>query len=245
MTCAFRRAAPVAPEFLHFLAYIPWREIYLDLVPPKYLDFFKYVLPHLQKRSTDVHIATCLGFAGELIEANAVTESERMIHLAFILHDCGWSLMSEAEIAASLGVAGLALSEEAAKPKLRHAELGRELARRLLKEYPFDPPLREEEEEMILKAVLYHDRPGELAAMGGVPLPVKVVCDIDHQWSFTHANFWQDTIRKGVDPREYLENLGEDLQKYFVTEPGKQMAGRLLAERGAEVKAWEERVSSR
>jgi hypothetical protein len=60
----------------------------------------------------------------------------------------GWSQMTEG-IAASLGVTGLALSGGAVTPKLRHVELARDLAVRILGEYPFAPPLTDEQKELI------------------------------------------------------------------------------------------------
>ena len=230
----------IASELLHCLIYIPWGPMYLDLVDPAYRDFFSFVLPYLHVRTTDVHVATCLPFAGELVRDNPGPVDERVVHLAFILHDSGWSQMTEGEIADSLGVEGLALSGAAVGPKARHAELGRELAVRILGEYGFDPPLEDQQKEMIYKAILFHDKPGQLAAMGNVPAAIQVVCDTDHLWSFTHENFWQDTVRKGVDPRRYLDNLGKDLDGYFVTAPGKKKATQMLKARGGEVEAWED-----
>jgi hypothetical protein len=236
-------SASVASELLHFLAYIPWEASYLERVDPAYREFFQLVLPYLHVRTTDVHVATCLPYARELIEENPVDVDERVVHVAFILHDSGWSQMSEAEIAASLGVAGLALSGEAVAPKLRHVGLARELAERLLPEYPFDPPLTDEQTAMIYAAILFHDKPEQLAATGDVPASIRIVFDTDHLWSFTHENFWQDTVRKGVDPREYLENLGNDRDGYFVTEQGKRKAAEMLEQRRAEAASWEDWVS--
>jgi hypothetical protein len=54
-----------------------------------------------------------------------------------------------------------------------------------------------------------------------------------------HENFWQDTVRKGVRPDEYLKNLENDLDGYFITDEGKQKARELLADRAAEVEHWE------
>ena len=88
-------------------------------------------------------------------------------------------------------------------------------------------------------AILYHDKPGELARQRGLSTEVKLVCDVDHLWSFTHENFWQDTVRKGIAPAAYLKNLEADLDGYFVTEPGRQKARRLLEARRAEVRLWE------
>ncbi len=223
---------------LHFLVTIPWNEKYLKYVDDTYQDFFKTVLPYLHARTTDVHVATCIPFIKELIQAIGKPVDERVVYAAFILHDSGWSQMTEEEIASSLGVTGLALSDSAMGPKEKHAVLGKDIASNMLNEYRFSPPLNEAQKDLICKAVLYHDKPWELASNGDIPLEVKLVCDVDHLWSFTHENFWQDTVRKGVDPVSYLENLRRDLDGYFVTEEGKAKARSLLAERKAEVEVW-------
>ena len=223
---------------LHYLIYLPWHDQYLNLVDPACRDFFLVVLPYLHARSTDVHVVTCLPFIKELSQAEQEPVDQRVVQIAFILHDSGWSQMSELEIAESLGVSGLSLSGHALQPKARHAILGRQLAQKTLAHYPFQPPLTPQQENSIYQAILFHDRPQELAAAGGLPASLKVVCNADHLWSFTHPNFWQDTLRKGVPPPLYLENLGKDLDGYFVSEPGRQKARLLLAERSLEVEAW-------
>ncbi|MBI3535979.1 MAG: HD domain-containing protein [Chloroflexi bacterium] len=230
---------------LHYLLYIPWAEKYLRLVPNEYKTFFTFALPFLAARTTDVHVANCLPFARELIAATPQATDARVIHIAFILHDSGWSQMSDAEIADSLGVKGVALSGAAVSPKEKHARLGRDIAARVLNEYRFDAPLSTAQKELICTAILYHDKPWELAHNGDIPIDVKLVCDVDHLWSFTRENFWQDTVRKNVHPREYLENLAQDLDGYFTTEQGKNKARALLHARRAEVQAWEQIKNSR
>ena len=232
-------AAAMDPGRLHALAFLPWDDRYLVPLDTSYRGFFQSVLPYLHVRTTDVHVATCLPHARELIAAESEPVDERVVHIAFILHDCGWSQMSEAEIADSLGVEGLALSTTTLGPKARHTELGRDLAQRLLREFPAQPPLTASQEEMIFRAILFHDKPEQLATQGDLPASVRVVCEVDHLWSFTHENFWQDTVRKGVDPRQYVQNLGADLGTYFVAEPAKRKARQMLDERSAEVKSWE------
>ncbi len=237
------KSASVAPDLLHHLVYLPWNSRYLELVDPSYRDFFRFVLPYLRVRTTDVHVATCLPFAKELIRAIPQPVDGRVVHVAFILHDCGWSQMSEQEIADSLGIEGLALSGDAVGPKARHAELGRSLAQRILSEHPLEPPLTDEQTELIYKAIFFHDKPEQLAAMGDLPASIQIVCDTDHLWSFTHESFWQDTVRKRVDPGLYLDNLGKDLDGYFVTRPGKGKAAQMLEARGFEVKSWRDWVN--
>jgi hypothetical protein len=228
----------LAPDQVHFLVSIPWNDRYLSRIDEKYRNFFLFVLPYLHTRTTDVHIATCFPFIRELIQAAGEQVDEQVVHLAFILHDVGWSQLSEAEIAASLGTTGVALTAAALAPKEKHAILGKELAQQILAQYPFVPPLADRQKAWIAQAVLYHDQPWEFSRQGRLPLEMQLVCDVDHLWSLTHENFWQDTVRKDVAPPIYLSNLEHDLEGYFVSEPGKMKARHLLQERQGEVLAW-------
>jgi hypothetical protein len=232
------------PADWHFLVIIPWRQRYLGQVPPAYRDFFQAALPYLRVRTTDVHVATCLPFIGELSRAEDEPVDERVVSLAFILHDSGWSRLDEQAIAHSLGIRGLHLYGDSIQPKLQHALFGEQIARELLGSYPFDPHLTDDQKEQVYQAVLYHDRPRELAASGGIPVNLRVVCNVDHLWSFTHPNFWQDTVRKGVPADLYLSNLEKDLDQYFVSEPGRVKARQLLEQRAMEVEAWKEWVKA-
>lgn len=226
------------PGQLGSLVYIPWRARYLNWVDPAYRDFFLTVLPYLHTRTADVHVATCLPFIEPLAQRLGEPVDRRIVSIAFILHDAGWSQMSDAEIADSLNIKGVALSGKAVSPKIKHALLGQEIAQKILSNYSFTPELDEAQKELIYEAILYHDRPMELARDGRLPAAVKIVCDVDHLWTFTHENFWQDTIRKMVAPDQYAVNLRTDLNDYFITSQGRTMAGDMLKERGTEVAAW-------
>jgi len=226
---------------LHFLVYIPWDDKYLqslDNADNAYTDFFREMLPYLHARTTDVHIATCMPFIHEFLRAHQGTIDEKVVYIAFILHDSGWSQMSDEEIASSLGITGLALNDDAIHPKERHAILGRNIAMHVLEQEPYASQLTVGQRELIYNAILYHDKPWELGVNGAIPLEMKIVCDVDHLWSFTHENFWQDIVRKKVNPISYLKNLNDELASYFVTEKGKEKAKLLLFERQVEVESW-------
>lgn len=225
-------------EKLHFLVYIPWNDTYLQSLDNAYKDFFREMLPYLHVRTTDVHVATCMPFINELIHAHGGVIDEKVVYIAFILHDSGWSQMSNEEIASSLGITGLALNGDAIRPKEKHAILGRNIAMHVLEHEPYASQLTRNQRELIYNAILYHDKPWELAVNGAIPIEMKIVCDVDHLWSFTHENFWQDVVRKKVSPISYLKNLNNDLASYFVTERGKEKAKFLLYERQAEVESW-------
>jgi hypothetical protein len=229
----------------HFLLNIPWKDKYLDLVPVDFRDFFSTVLPYIHTRTTDVHTAISLGNLNTFINKLGKPINRRVVAVALCLHDAGWSQLSEQEIAESLGIKGLKLSGTALNPKQKHAVKSIEIARQTLQTYPnFNPPLTPEEQELICKAVLYHDKPEEVAgSQQPIPLEVQAVVDLDHLWAFTHENFWQDTLRKGVPPPEYLKNLSQDLNSYFVTPEGKKLASELLSQRTEEVKIWKRKYS--
>src|SRR6202022_4982506 len=105
------------------------------------------------------------------------------------------------------------------------------IAMHVLEREPYASQLTGGQRELIYNAILYHDKPWELAVDGAIPIEMKIVCDVDHLWSFTRENFWQDIIRKKVNPISYLKNLDNELASYFVTEKGKEKATLLLFER--------------
>ncbi|GIK84185.1 MAG: hypothetical protein BroJett025_08070 [Patescibacteria group bacterium] len=224
----------------HFLIFLPWSDEYLDLIPKDFRSFYSEILPLLSARTTDVHTAVCMQYLNEFIakaESTGKNVNRNVLAYALMLHDSGWSQMTEQEIAYSLGVLGLRITNKALAPKEKHAILGEQNARRILTEKQDELGLTNSEIELICKAILFHDKPEAVAGAGNeMPTEVQLLVDLDHVWSFTHLNFWQDTIRKGVIPIEYLENLRNDLDSYFVTDIGKNKAKELLAEREKEVK---------
>ncbi len=233
---SFPKESDLPQKQKHFLLYLPWNESYLQKIPLEYQDFFIFALPYLRARTTDVHTAICLSYLENFLIQFPAAVNQRVVALALILHDSGWSKLSEAEIAASLGVTGLQLTKDALASKEKHAIESEKIARELLGSFPFQPPLTTEEFELICKAVLYHDKPEAVAgAAEAMPFEVQTLVDLDHIWSFTHENFWQDTVRKGVEPSTYANNLGKDLESYFVTDQGKALAKELLSYRLEEV----------
>lgn len=219
----------------HFLLYIPWQEKYLDSIPRDFKKYFLDCSPLLSVRTTDVHTATCFSYFDQLIyayENNHNLKINRLVvGLALILHDTGWSQLSQSEIAASLGISGLKLNTIASAPKEKHAVEGEIIARQKLTSWEIPP----DETNLICQCVRWHDKPQQVSQDGHVPPEVKLVVDLDHLWAFTHLNFWQDTVRKGISPEEYAANLDTDLEGYFVTQEGKAIAKELLEQRKKEI----------
>ena len=175
-------------------------------------------------------------YTKKLEKERRVKINRKIVVYGLILHDCGWSALTKKEIADSLAVKGLRIKGKALGPKKKHAAEGTKIARKILNEYEFKPALTEEEKEVICKSVFWHDKTEKVKGKK-FPIEVKAVVDLDHLWSFSKLNFWQDTVRKDVSPHDYLENLEHDLNSYFIFETGKELVYTLLKERRKEVGA--------
>ena len=222
------------------LAEIPWDEAYGQKIPKDLRGYWDKAFGHLHVRTTDVHTAVCLGMMEEFLSRfDPGFYDPTVIGVGIIFHDCGWSTLSPHEIAASLGVSGLVLTSEAIGPKEAHLNAGRKMAEDELKA---DPYLSDTQKEIIFEIIGFHDFPERAS---DATLSFKIACDLDHLWSFTHENFWQDTVRKDIDPHEYWENLKKDLDGYFLTEQGRKMAHGMLLERRDELAVYDRAIRGR
>ena len=236
MTMVYPSAARVPSRDKHYLVALPWHDYYLRRVPHPYRHFFQFVLPHLGARTTNVHTAVSVGMLDELIRTSGLIVNRRAVYFALILHDSGWSKMSEQEIADSLKTRAL-LHPKNHGAQEKHDVLGGQIARRVLAEYGFEPALRQDERELIVALVENHSR-GALLDTAGVMLPeMQMVHDADRLWSYSHENFWQDTVRKGVPANTYLDTIDVAIPGYFASDAGRKMARALVAERRAEIEA--------
>lgn len=218
-------------------AYIPWGDKYLEYVPQEYRSFFQHALPHLGRRTTDVHTALSVSHLPFLIEYSADPVDDRVVFLATILHDTGWSKVSLPHIADSLSYSGVALSEESRLPKEQHILMSVALAIDLLDGFDFgDEPLLDTSKRHITEIIRRHDydAPWEAGKYDELTAETKIVCDADRLWSYTHENFWQDTVRKDVKPAEYIDKLGDAVDSYFLTPQAKIKAFALLDDRQEE-----------
>jgi hypothetical protein len=226
---------------LHFLAYIPWKEDYLACIPGEYHDFYQYILPHLHARSTNVHTALSVLQLTVMLQHVKEEVNKRQLYLAVMLHDCGWSEISDEGIINSLNYSGVAPTADSRKPKQQHVIFGEALAYKLLDAYNFgDEPLSSDEIFAITEIIRRHDCDAawEQGKFGEMTLEMQLMCDSDRLWSFTHENFWQDTVRKAVKPETYVKNLAEEIATYFFTEYGRDQAHTLIEERLREVQAY-------
>lgn len=226
----------------HTLAYIPWHDAYMRHIPGRYRKFFAFVLPSLHARTSDVHTALSAAQLPYLLPDNLSPADRRVIYLAIILHDCGWSQVSLRGLVQSLSYGGLSpTSPASAKPKQQHLVYGAALAFKLLDSYDFSrdtiPEPTDAEKYHIAEIIRRHDHDAawEKGKYGAIHHNVSIVCDSDRLWSYTFENFWLDTIRKGVQPEEYVATIAAEIPNYFFTDKGKARALELIHERRREV----------
>lgn len=218
------------------LAYIPWDEKYLTHVPIQYRDFFVHVLPRLHVRTTDVH--TALSLSQLHYVAAGAQGDQKILSLAIMLHDVGWSEVSPEGIANSLAYSGLALSAASRAPKQQHVIFGESLAYKLLTEYPASKLQLSTDDIFTITEMIRrhdHDAPWEKGKFGPITSETNLLCDCDRLWSYTHENFWLDTVRKMVRPEEYINTIDGAIETYFFTPAGKARARKLVAKLRKEV----------
>lgn len=225
----------VDPRFIHSLTYIPWDEKYLQYVPPQYHDFYDAIQPKLAAPTTDVHTALSVSFVDELIQRSRFEVNKKLLILAVLLHDIGWAHLTPAQIALSLNYSAFTYTEEALEPKRLHASIGGDIAREILQHYRETLQLSDGDIEYVSKLVRFHD---QINPWPEKPEPTEYLLlgDADRMWSYTHENFWLDTIRKNTEPKQYLVNTREAIDGYFLTDAGREIAHRLIEERAREVK---------
>lgn len=229
-------------------AFIPWQWHYLESVPAEYQDFFQYTLPYMSARTTDVHTACSVSHAQYLIDHASEPVNGRVVHLVVIMHDIGWSNVSLDGIATSLSYDGLTLPDHVRLPKLQHVLMSTAMAWDIMDAYDFQgEPLSEAEKRLIALCIRQHDydQPWERHRTWHIPMESRLVFDSDRLWSYTHENFWQDTVRKAVQPHDYLMTISNAIDGYFATPQAKLRAAILVDERRAEVRTWQRQTAKR
>lgn len=243
----FPDSSSLTPHQRRATAYIPWSDKYLAQVPAPYRDFFAHTLPHLGSRTTDVHTALSVSQVPYLLAHSDQPVDSRVVYLATILHDTGWSKVSLAHIADSLSYSGLTLSEESQLPKQQHILMSVALAIDLLDSFDFsDEPIAIEDKHHITRIIRRHDydAPWDKDKFASLSAENKLVCDADRLWSYTYENFWQDTVRKAVKPEEYLVKITGAIETYFISPQGKARAHQLVGQRRNEVQQYLTHIKS-
>src|SRR5258708_5525531 len=143
------------PQIALKLVEIPWEEAYGQHIPEELRDYWNIAFKYLHVRTTDVHTAICLTIMDEFLRGfDQGFYDPLVVGVGLIFHDAGWSTLSDAEVAASLGVTGLVLSKGAMGPKEAHLEEGKKIVEEELRHFG---DLTNIQKQTIIEIVAFHD----------------------------------------------------------------------------------------
>ncbi|QHO70910.1 metal-dependent phosphohydrolase [Marisediminicola antarctica] len=170
-------------------------------------------LPYLGVRDNDAHTLYAWGLASALL-SQLPTAREEVVLPAILLHDTGWSTVSEGDALEAIAPGGRR------KDLVRHHEIeGARIATAILDELGIPVGDRDE----IVAIIDGHD-----SRLEALSLNDAIVKDADKLWRLTPHGI--DTVCRwfGVTRREALRLCSVRVQDELFTEPGRAM-GRALA----------------
>jgi hypothetical protein len=166
-------------------------------------------------RFNDIHVPLAYLHGRVLLLSHPAADADVVIP-AILLHDVGWKSIPEAD-------QGLAYGPTVEDESLRrlHEVEGARIATEILSAVNYDPRKR----EMIVHIIDGHDTRAE-------PLSEEdsLVKDADKIWRFTPVGVEYHHLQFHKPLEEYVVWLGQQIDRWFFTERGKQMARQALAE---------------
>jgi HD superfamily phosphodiesterase len=142
---------------------------------------------------------------------------EEIVIPAIILHDVGWKKVPEELQLKAFG-------PKATMPEVNrvHEVEGVKIAREILKKVNYD----QEKIEEILEIIEGHDSRKE-----SISLNDKLVKDADKLWRYSKEGFQINRKRYEHTFEEYMERLRSNLNNWFLTESGKEIAKQKIQNR--------------
>lgn len=187
-------------------------------------------LPYQDKRDDEGHAKIVTDFAFELLKTESADED--ILIPAAILHDIGWSQLSEEErfYIFKHGITKEVEMKMKSKVNVRvkHEIEGARLAEKILDELNYD----KNKIKKIIEIVKYHDTGKTIISPEDCLLK-----DADKLWTFSKLGFEADIRRFGFSQKECYEMTVKrvDMPNYFNTESAKKIAKRELREREEEL----------
>lgn len=174
----------------------------------KYLEIFNLARPLLDTRDNELHTRIAYSFAVKLLQAEGGDET--VVLPAIILHDTGWkSVPEELHLKAfGPGVNDMDLN------KIHEIE-GTKRAREILEQVAYDPGLIAE----IVEIIRGHDSRLEPLSRNDA-----IVKDADKLWRFSAEALVVDPKRFNIGPGVHVRWLKEQIDGWFLTETGREMA---------------------
>lgn len=190
-----------------------------------YQKIWQAALPHQDKRDDVGHAEIVTTFAIKLCELEKADGD--IVVPAAILHDIGWSQVSEKE---RFHIFDSNITKEQLREiQIKHEQKGVKLAQGISEKLGYSP----ETIEKILEIVSQHDtRKGFLSREDGI------MRDADKLWRFSKVGFDADIRRRGVTFDEWHDYLEKniDMSGFFFSESAKRLAREELEARKKESK---------
>lgn len=166
-------------------------------------------------RFNDIHVPLAYLHGRELLLSHPAADADVVIP-AILLHDVGWKSIPEGEQGRAYGPT----VEDESLRRLHEIE-GARIADEILSAVNYDPRKR----EMIVRIIDGHDTRSELLSEED-----SLVKDADKMWRFTPVGVEYHHLQFGKTLNEYVVWLGLQIDRWFFTQRGKQMARKELAE---------------
>ncbi|MGO9567378.1 MAG: HD domain-containing protein [Desulfomonilaceae bacterium] len=173
-----------------------------------YGKIFKLAGPYLDTRDNDLHTRIAYSFALKLLEAEG--GDEKIVIPAVLLHDVGWKTVPE-----ELQLKAFGPGRNDLQINRIHEVEGAKIARELLQQVEYDPALVEQ----IVEIILGHDSRHDAISHND-----SLVKDSDKLWRFSREAIQVDPRRFGVDSVVHVVWLGRQIDGWFLTATGKNIA---------------------
>lgn len=173
-----------------------------------YGKIFKLAGPYLDTRDNDLHTRIAYSFALKLLEAEG--GDEKIVIPAVLLHDVGWKTVPE-----ELQLKAFGPGRNDLQINRIHEVEGAKIARELLQQAEYDLALVDQ----IVEIILGHDSRHDAISHND-----SLVKDSDKLWRFSREAIQVDPRRFGVDSVAHVVWLGRQIDGWFLTATGKNMA---------------------
>lgn len=184
-------------------------------------------MPYQDKRDDKGHARTVVNFAIKLLKTEKA--DPEVVIPAAILHDIGWSMLSEKErfsifLDNRKQVGTFSGSRDI---RMKHEKLGSELARKILRKLKYDVAKTKE----IVSIIDGHDtRETFLSENDGI------MRDADKLWRYSRKGFAADTRRRKNTPEDMYNTRKKqlNLKGYFYSKTAEKIASEELKKRKKE-----------
>ena len=173
-----------------------------------YGEIYRLAGPYLDTRDNDLHTRIAYSFALKLLQAEG--GDEKIVIPAVLLHDVGWKAVPE-----ELQLKAFGPGRNDLQINRIHEVEGAKIARELLQQAEYDPELV----DRIVEIILEHDSRHEAISHNDA-----LVKDSDKLWRFSREAIQVDPPRFGVDSVAHVVWLGFQIDGWFITATGKNMA---------------------